>query len=213
MNMTNPDGTRAKETGLGRVARWVVAISACAVLAAIALATTGFTERRVFAKWWLVAAIGLALGLAVWRFFGARFLRLWRALGLPKWILPTGLFALFFAVKAIVILILPPTDQQSDFLSIYQAAQSINAGDLSFNETAYWYFFAYQTPFAIYEAFMLKLFGGSLAPLVLVGALAMAGTNLLVYLIARRITGSAVAGLFAAAAYLVYPSPYLQASH
>ncbi|MDR1187924.1 MAG: glycosyltransferase family 39 protein [Bifidobacteriaceae bacterium] len=199
------------DSGLGRAVRWIVVLASFGALCAIGLGAVWFTHYRVYAKWWVAAALAFAVGVVAWRLVGRSILRVWRSARLPKWVLPVGLFVVFFAVKVVFALHLE-TEQQSDFLMMYQGAQAINAGDFSFSDTAYWHFFAYQTPFTIYEAFMLKVSGGSLVPLLVAGAVFMAGTNLLVYLIGRKITGSAVAGLFAAVAYLVYPSAYLQAS-
>ncbi|MDR0592279.1 MAG: hypothetical protein LBG60_03270 [Bifidobacteriaceae bacterium] len=199
------------EAPLGRLVRWAVTAGAFGALAAIAAATAWFAEHAVFAKWWPAAGLAWAAGWLAWRLAGGRGLAMWRRAAWPKWVLPVGLFAVFFAVKTVFAFYLK-TEQQSDFLVMYQAAQSIAEGDFSFSQSAYWHFFAYQTPFALYQALMLKVFGGSIAPLLVVGALAMAGTNLLVFLIGRRITGSAVAGLFASFAYLAYPGPYLQAN-
>lgn len=199
------------ESGWGRLARWCLAAGSAATLAGIALVAVWFGNRQEFGAWWLAVGLGLVAAAAGWSWAGRRLVAAWRALGLPKWALPAALFAVCFAVKAFFALHFE-TEQQTDFLVMLQAAQDINEGDLSFNQNAYWHWFAYQTPFAIYEALMLRLSGGSLLPLLLVGALAMAGTNLLVYLMARRVSGSAAAGLFAALAYLAYPGPYVQAN-
>ncbi|MDR2453723.1 MAG: hypothetical protein LBD51_04070 [Bifidobacteriaceae bacterium] len=161
--------------------------------------------------WWLLAGGAGAGGIGLWRLGGQRALRAWRSLGAPAWAVPASLFAFFLAVKLVPALALK-TAQRSDFLMIYQAAQSIAAGDHSFNTSAYWHFFAYQTPFALWEAALVKLGGGSLVPLLAANALAMAGTNLLVFLAARRLSGSAVGGIAASLAYCAYPGPYLLAN-
>ncbi|MDR1117701.1 MAG: hypothetical protein LBL01_00165, partial [Bifidobacteriaceae bacterium] len=198
------------ETRLGRVLRWAVALPSFLMLAVIGGVAAVCGADQPWAPWWLVcAAAGLA-GAGVWRLCGKRLLRAWRALRLPKWALPAGLFAVFLAVKLVFVFGLR-TEQQSDFLRIWQAAESIALGDYSFNQGTYWHFFAYQTPFAIYEAVMVKMFGASPVPLLAVNALAMAGVNLLVFLFARRLTRSAVAGLFAGLMYLAYTGPYLLA--
>ncbi|MDR0627922.1 MAG: hypothetical protein LBG11_11835 [Bifidobacteriaceae bacterium] len=178
------------ETRLGRLARWALTLGSFGALASITIATAVFTDRRVYGVWWVVCFGVLALALVAWRLCGVRALRRWRSLRTPKWILPVGLFAVFFSVKA-VFASAWPAEQRSDFLDMYNAALAINAGDYSFADQAYWYFFAYQTPFAVYEAVVLRIFGGSLTALFILAALAMAGINLLVYLLARRMTGSA----------------------
>jgi hypothetical protein len=197
-------------TRLGRVVGWAVGLVACGVLVVVAAATAYWSPRRLFGGWWVAAALGLGLMMLAGRLFGGRARRRWRALKAPPWALPAALFAVFFAVKLGAALGLK-TEQRSDFLVIYQAAQDIVAGDFSFNQTPYWDFFAYQTPFALFEAAVLRISGGSLIPLLVGGAAAMAGINLLVYLAGRRIAQSTLAGLGAAGAYLVFTDPYLYA--
>ncbi|MDR1189802.1 MAG: hypothetical protein LBK95_20510 [Bifidobacteriaceae bacterium] len=191
--------------------RWALGLGVFTVLAGIAAVAVAYQERAQFARWWaMVIGAGLVAVIA-WRLAGKTVLRVWHAWRLPRWVLPVALFVAMAAVKAFFAFRWP-TEQRSDFLSLLEAAQSINLGDYSFSQDAYWHYFAYQTPFAIYEAFMLKVFAGSIVPLLAVNALVMAGTNLLVFLFARRIAGSTAAGLFAAFAYLAYPGPYLEAN-
>jgi hypothetical protein len=202
-----------EETVLGRLARWALALGTGSVLAGIGLVALLLGSGQVFWPWWVgSAAVGLAAA-GLWRLAGRNLAAAWRRLRARRLAPPPALalFAVFFLVKAVFALHWR-IQQRSDFLTIFQAAQSINAGDYSFAEQPYWFFFAYQTPFAIYEAFMLKVFGGSTVPLLVVSAAAMAGTNLLVFGFARRITGSTAAGLFAGLAYLAYPGPYLEAA-
>ncbi|MDR2454556.1 MAG: glycosyltransferase family 39 protein [Bifidobacteriaceae bacterium] len=199
------------EAVIGRLTRravTLVSFVALVMIAAVALLGGSWSQ---FGWWWLAVTAAALAAVAVWRLVGGWALRAWRRLGAPKWVLPVALFAGFLAVK-LVFAFCWQTQQRSDFLIMYQAAEAINQGDFSFNQSAYWQFFSYQTPFAIYEAFMLKLFGGALAPLLAVGALAMAGTNFLVYVFARRMSGSAVAGVFAGLMYLAYTGPYLLAN-
>jgi hypothetical protein len=195
---------------LAALARWVVVVAAAGVLALVAAANLIVSPWRVFGLWWLVSSVGLVAMALLWRLAGPPATKLWRSLKLPRWALPTVLFFAFLVVKLIPALGLK-TEQSWDFLAIYEAAKSLVAGDNSFTEIPYWDYFAYQTPSVLYEAGMLKLSGGSTVPLLVVGAMAMAGINLLVFLAGRRITGSASAGLLAAIAYLVFPGPYIQA--
>ncbi|MDR1442132.1 MAG: hypothetical protein LBJ02_07080 [Bifidobacteriaceae bacterium] len=174
--------------------RWMAAAVSFGSLATIGAVAVVYGSGLPQALWWLVFGLASALGVVLWRLAGRRVLTAWRKLGLPKWVLPAGLFSGFLAVKLMMVFSWQ-TEQWSDFLIIWRAAESIAVGDYSFSQEAYWVFFAYQTPFAIYEAVMLKLFGGSWVPLLAVNALAMAGVNLLTFLFARRLTGSAVAGL------------------
>jgi hypothetical protein len=213
--MTRPERSAPREPWLAVLTRRTVALVAFATLAAIAVAasTSGLLAdgKRPVGLRWAAAGLMLVALAAAWRLAGGEALRGWRRLGAPRWALPAGLFTVFLAVKA-VFAFGWATEQSSDFLSVHEAAQSINRGDYAFSGEAYWQFFAYQTPFAIYEAFMLKAFGGHLAPLLAVNVLAMAGTNLLVFFAARKLTGSAVAGVFASVAYLAYPGPLLLAN-
>jgi hypothetical protein len=191
--------------------RWLLGLGLLVAFTLVCVGVLYASHRLLELAWWLLALIVLAVVLAIWLLVGKAVLRLWRGLALSKKFLPIALFLVFFAVSAFFALAWQ-TEQRSDFLEMYRAAELINLGDFSFNQKAYWHFFAYQTPFTIYEAFMLKLFGPSLVPLLLVNAAAMAGSNLLVYLFTRRVTGSAVAGLFASFGYLIYTGQYLQAN-
>ena len=88
----------------------------------------------------------------------------------------------------------------------------MNSG--TFNESqAYWPYFlrwAYQTPFVVYQAVILRLFPFGQASLLVANALFMAGTNVLIYLLARHALPERGAR-FVAMLYLFYPAPYLLA--
>ena len=76
------------------------------------------------------------------------------------------------------------TPIQSDFALQYQAAQQFAQGDFSFQETEYFQRWGYQTGLVIWQGALLKLWDNPLL-LRLVNCLLSAGTNVLVYLIAR----------------------------
>lgn len=59
-------------------------------------------------------------------------------------------------VRFVVIWVLHPP-LESDFEKLYDAAQSLLAGDLSFNSTPYFSLWAYQTAFVCWEAMWLAL--------------------------------------------------------
>lgn len=74
------------------------------------------------------------------------------------------------------------TPPDSDFLFMYNAAQLAAAGDFSFNQDEYFLSWVYQFGFTMYEAGMIKLFGGAaLFMLKLVNVLFSTATVLLVY--------------------------------
>ncbi len=100
----------------------------------------------------------------------------------------------------------------SDFALLYRAAEQVAAGDTSFQNLPYFQHWAYQTGFVAYEAVIVKLFG-PLAQTVLMAlnCLYLAGTNVLICLITKKLTGDARPALFAGVLYLLYPAPYFLA--
>ncbi|AEY65244.1 glycosyltransferase family 39 protein [Clostridium sp. BNL1100] len=118
----------------------------------------------------------------------------------------TIIFLLAFAAKALVA-ITSDTLPISDFSTFYNCAVKLNNGDKSFGHGFYFTSFAYQTGPVIYYAMIMKLFGTGLLPLKLVNCLFMAGSNSLIYLIARKISNDYTAR-FISLLYLLYPAPY-----
>jgi hypothetical protein len=118
-------------------------------------------------------------------------------------------FALAFAAKSAVTL-MSDTRPVSDFNTFYNCAVRLVNGDKTFGHGFYFTSFAYQTGPVMYYAAIMKLFGTGLLPLKLVNCLFMAGSNAMIYLIARKISNDYTAR-FAALLYLLYPAPYFLA--
>ncbi len=89
----------------------------------------------------------------------------------------------------------------SDFNTMYQAAESLVQGDASFSQSNYFIVWAYQTPFVLWEAALLRLCN-HVVFLKLVNALLSAGSVCLVYRLIRphvRPAAARVSGLLLAA--------------
>ncbi len=99
------------------------------------------------------------------------------------------------------------TPLESDFAMLYQAAQKAAAGDFSFQHHGYFYRWAYQTGFVLWEAVILRV-TGSIAVIKLINALFLSGINGLIYLLARRFVEERAAQA-AALLYLVTLFPTL----
>lgn len=82
-------------------------------------------------------------------------------------------------VRFVVIWVLHPP-LESDFAQLYHAAQSLLAGDLSFNSTPYFSLWAYQTAFVCWEAMWLSVWNHPIF-LEIVHAFLSAGTVCLLY--------------------------------
>lgn len=94
------------------------------------------------------------------------------------WLLIGGLL-----LRVVVILVLHPPIV-SDFHLLYEAAQSLLAGDTSFQHKLYFSLWAYQSVFIAWQAMFLAVWNNPLI-LKLVGALLSAGTVCLLYRLAR----------------------------
>jgi len=121
-----------------------------------------------------------------------------------------AIFVLALLSKSILVL-KTATKPVSDFNTFYQSAIKLLNGDKSFGYTFYFKTWAYQTGPVIYYSAIMKLFGTGLLPLKLVNCFFMAGTNVLVYLIARKISNEYTAR-FVSLLYLFYPAPYFLAA-
>lgn len=119
------------------------------------------------------------------------------------------IFVLAFLFKSILIL-MTDTKPVSDFNTFYQNAINLLNGDKSFGHTFYFKTWAYQTGPVIYYSAIMKLFGTAILPLKLVNCFFMAGSNALIYLIARKISNDYTAR-FVSLSYLIYPAPYFLA--
>lgn len=117
-----------------------------------------------------------------------------------------AILILAFACKGILIF-LTDTKPVSDFDVFYQNALKLLKGDKAFGDNLYFKTWAYQTGPVIYYAAIMKIFGTGLIPLKLVNCFFMAGTNLLIYLIARKVSNE-LAARTVAILYLLYPAPY-----
>jgi len=97
------------------------------------------------------------------------------------------LFVFAFFLRAVcVVLIKTPPD--SDFKLMYDAAQSFARGDYSFNQYDYFYDWAYQSVFVIYQGTVIKIFGAGYGiwALKFLNAIYSSASCLLIYLIARN---------------------------
>ncbi|EMS69823.1 glycosyltransferase family 39 protein [Ruminiclostridium cellobioparum] len=99
----------------------------------------------------------------------------------------------------------------SDFSLFYKYAVDLIQGKKALEQYLYFKTWAYQTGPVIYYAGIMKLFGTGLLPLKLVNCFFMAGSNMLVYLIARKVSNDFTAR-FISFLYLIYPAPYFLAA-
>ena len=120
-----------------------------------------------------------------------------------------GLCAFMLKFAAAVLIDAEPT---SDFQIIYQASLRLAQGDMSFDRRSYFHKLPYQLGFVFYQSVILRLFGHGKMALWFANSLWMAGTNVLVYLFARRVSGDDRCGAFAGVFYLFFPAPYFLAS-
>ncbi len=115
------------------------------------------------------------------------------------------LFALRFALTLCFILWLDSQPVQ-DFNTLYEAAGQLAQGSHAYLDNLYFFNWAYQSAFMAYEALVISLFGPSLLPLQLLNGIYLAMTNVLIYLIARKLTGERAA-MTAGLLYAFYPAP------
>ena len=134
----------------------------CFVLAVIVILLAG--------GWIASLCVLAAAGWMVRRRVAIRHFTLWLLLG--------GLL-----LRVAVILVLHPPII-SDFHLLYEAAQSLLAGDTSFQNKAYFSLWAYQSVFVAWQAMLLAIWNNPLM-IKLVNALLSAGTVCLLYRIAR----------------------------
>lgn len=119
-------------------------------------------------------------------------------------------FLMAFLIKG-VFAFLVNTQPVSDFKMFYDYAVSLAHGNNGLGQSFYFRTWAYQTGPVIYYAAIIKLFGTGLLPLKLVNCFFMAGSNMFIYLIARKVSNDFTAR-FVALLYLIYPAPYLLTS-
>lgn len=145
----------------------------------------------------LFALVGLLAGCCV-LILCKRFLRPFRGFAL-------ALFLLRFALALFFILWLDSQPVQ-DFATMYTAAGQLAQGSHAYLDNIYFFNWAYQSAFMAYEALILALFGNALLPLQLINAACMAGTNVLVYGIAKRFLPEQAA-MTTGVLYAIYPAP------
>lgn len=97
------------------------------------------------------------------------------------------------------------TQPNSDFSTLYIAAESLINGDSSWLFGDYFSLWPYQIPFVIYEAFVLKFFN-SIVALKFINILLLSGTSLLIYRLSR-LFASQGAALTTAIIYTILPEP------
>ncbi len=107
------------------------------------------------------------------------------------------------AVTRFSYIVLIDTAPVSDFETLYYAAVHTANGEMSWLYEPYFARWAYQIPFVLYEAFVIKLFGGITA-LKIINLIFMMGIDYLIYLVAEKTAGKRAA-LCAAFLYAVYP--------
>ncbi len=120
------------------------------------------------------------------------------------------IFLLVIISKGILIFF-TDTKPVSDFAVFYQYAIKLLNGEKWFQDILYFKTWAYQTGPVIYYAVIMKLFGIGLLPLKLVNCFFIAGINVLIYLIAQKVSNEYTARVVALL-YLLYPAPYFLAS-
>lgn len=147
-----------------------------------------------FSKWiqrlFCLCFVLCFLAVAVMNGAGLGLLLIAVAVLIPRKVSIPHFFPLLLVVSAIVhvaaVFLVTPEPVQ-DFATMYHAAQQAANGDFSFQHTQYFFIWAYQTGFVLWEALLLKAFGHMTA-IKLVHALMLSGINGLIYLWARRFT-------------------------
>ena len=126
------------------------------------------------------------------------------------WLL-AAVLAVCAAIRLVFILVIP-TVLASDFAVLYQAAQAAVQGDFQWShvDAGYFYRCAYQIPFVLYEAAVLRVIPSVFA-LKLLNVVWMTGAAWLVYRICRRVMPE-WAALYGAFLYSVYPGTVLLTS-
>lgn len=140
--------------------------------------------RGLFSVCFIIAAASILMlsGYALALLFAAGVFLLLRKKPIPRftvWLFIGGLLLRL----AFVLVLHPPLE--SDFQMLYEAAQSLNAGDLSFLDTVYFSLWAYQSVFVAWEAMFLSIWNNPLC-LELVNAVLSAAIVCLTYRIARE---------------------------
>ena len=130
-------------------------------------------------------------------------LSLWKGISARRFSLGLFLLSLVIHLGAVAFLTTPI---ESDFALQYEASRQFAQGDFSFQDTVYFQKWGYQTGLVIWQGTLLKLWD-SPTFLRLVNCLVSAGTNVLVYLIARDYFEERAARLASLAyAFFLFPA-------
>lgn len=105
----------------------------------------------------------------------------WKGISARRFSLGLFLFSLVIHLGSVLLL---NTPIESDFALQYEASQQFARGDYSFQDTVYFQKWGYQTGLVIWQGTLLKLWNSPVF-LRLMNCVVSAGTNVLVYLIAR----------------------------
>ncbi len=127
----------------------------------------------------------------------------WKGISARRFSLGLFLLSLVIHLGAVAFLTTPI---ESDFALQYEASRQFAQGDFSFQDTVYFQKWGYQTGLVIWQGTLLKLWN-SPTFLRLVNCLVSAGTNVLVYLIARDYFEERAARLASLAyAFFLFPA-------
>lgn len=116
---------------------------------------------------------------------------------------PLILFGFSFLIRVICVLIIH-NEPVSDFAVLYEAAEMLSKGDVSFNTTSYFQTWSYQTGFVIWEAVLLRIVN-SIVFLKIVNCAVGAGINLLIYYITKELFNNTTASCTVSIAYMIFP--------
>ncbi len=180
--------------------------------------TSGTHRLKRILIWFLIIWLGLVLLMnlgflaysrgilylvpAFLFFCGLNCLKFYNPINDLQWIF--FLFILSFFTKLIVSLLIQ-TSAISDFKVMNDAAISFSQQDYTFSQSTYFTRWAYQTGYVSYAGIVYQLFGENQLVLKALNCLFMAGVNVMVYLMAKRIA-SEKAARFMAILYLCYPA-------
>lgn len=116
------------------------------------------------------------------------------------------IFAVRFLI-AMALIFMIQTQPVSDFNTMYQAAINLSQGGRDYLDNIYFFNWAYQTGFVLYESVILRIFGTGQFALQVMNALWLGGIGALVYGIALHLMSRKAAAM-AALLYVLYPAPY-----
>jgi hypothetical protein len=120
------------------------------------------------------------------------------------------IFVSAFVLKGAFILLIK-SQPISDFQTYYICAKRLFEGNRNVGHSQYFATWGYQMGPVLYYTGIMKLFGTGLLGLKLVNCFFMAGTNVFIYLIARKISNDYTAR-FVSLLYVLYPAPYFLSS-